>query len=148
MSRYPILLVEDDENDVFFFQRAAKLADIDHPLEIVRDGQEAIDFCAGTGAFANRNSARIPGLVVLDLNLPYLSGFEVLSWLRNNPPTRHAIVVVFTSSTAEDDVSRAYSSGANSYLVKRATPEGLVDLLKLLKAYWLGANLVLPAKAE
>jgi len=144
MSTYPILLVEDDENDVFFFRRATELVGIKHPIEVARDGQEAIDICSGSGKFAGRSDCLAPGLVILDLNLPRLSGFEVLRWLRQNPITARIIVVVFTSSSAEGDVSRAYAAGANSYLVKRATPEGLVELLKLIKAYWLGANVQAP----
>lgn len=145
MSPYPILLVEDDENDVFFFRRAMQSAGINHPVEVARDGQEAIDYCSGAGNFADRSRYRAPGLIILDLKLPCVSGFEVLEWLRQNPATLQTIVVVFTSSTAEGDVSRAYTAGANSYLVKQATPEGLVELLKLIKAYWLGANVPAPS---
>jgi CheY-like chemotaxis protein len=144
MSPYPILLVEDDENDIFFFRRAMELAGIDHPVEVARDGQEAIDYCSGSGKFAHRSRHATPGLIILDLNLPYKSGFEVLEWLRKNPATLQTIVVVFSSSTAEGDVSRAYAAGANSYLVKQASPKGLVELLKLVNAYWLGANVPAP----
>lgn len=144
MSAYPILLVEDDENDVFFFRRAMQLAEIDHPFEVARNGQEAIDYCSGSGEFADRSRYPAPGLIILDLNLPYKSGFEVLEWLRKNPATLQTIVVVFSSSTAEGDVSRAYTAGANSYLVKQGSPKGLVELLKLIKAYWLGANVPAP----
>ena len=144
MSPYPILLVEDDENDIFFFRRAMQLAEIEHPVEVAHDGQEAIDYCSGSGEFADRSRCPAPGLIILDLNLPYKSGFEVLEWLRKNPATLQTIVVVFSSSTAEGDVSRAYIAGANSYLAKQASPKGLVELLKLIKAYWLGANVPAP----
>lgn len=142
-----ILLVEDDENDIFFFERAAKLAEIHHPLHVVRNGQEAIDFFTGAGEYSDRNRFPTPGFVVLDLNLPYRNGFDVLQFLRDHPHTRLVTVVVFTSSTAERDVSRAYSLGANSYLVKRPTPEGLVDLLQLMKSYWFDANVAAPLHA-
>ena len=147
MSTVPILLVEDDENDIFFFERAAKLADFAQPIHVVRNGQEAIDFCNGSGDYSDRDRYPVPRFVVLDLNLPYRSGFDVLESLRRHPVTRLITVVVFTSSTSERDVSRAYSLGANSYLVKRPTPEALVDLLQLVKSYWFDANVAPPPES-
>jgi len=141
----PILLVEDDENDVFFFERAARRAEFSHPIHVARHGQEAIDFCSGTGSYSDRGRYPLPGLVVLDLNLPYRSGFDVLESLRRHPATRLTNVIIFTSSTADRDVIRAYSLGANSYLVKPAAPEALLELMNLIKAYWLRVNVIPPS---
>jgi CheY-like chemotaxis protein len=106
----------------------------------VKDGNAAKDYLAGNGPFANRRSHPLPGLVLLDLNLPYWSGFEVLEWIRQQPQLRRLPVVIFTSSSRPDDIARAYDAGANAYLVK---PNALGELLALalaLRDFWLIHN--------
>jgi CheY-like chemotaxis protein len=139
-ARCPILLVEDDANDVFFFERALHKAEVPSPMTVVSDGQEAIDLLAGKEGFADREKFPLPCLIVLDLNLPRKNGLQVLDWIRQNPEFEPVIVIVFTSSTSEQDMRDAYRLGANSYLVKPSDPDELVDLVKLISLYWLGAN--------
>ncbi len=98
---HSILLVEDQENDVFFLERAFKQAQIGNPLFRVRDGEEAIAYLSGTGAFADRTKSPWPDLMLLDLKMPRKDGFEVITWVREQPgPLRRLPIVVLTSSKA------------------------------------------------
>lgn len=136
----PILLVEDDENDAFFLERAVRKAGIPHPLRIVRDGQEAIHYLGGTNDYADRAAHPLPGLVLLDLNLPVRHGLEVLKWMRSRLETRSIVVIVLTSSIDVLDLHEAYTLGANSYLVKPADPNELTTVVDALRSYWLSLN--------
>jgi CheY-like chemotaxis protein len=135
-----ILLVEDNEDDVFLMERALKGAGIANPLQIVSDGQEAIDYLSGTGKFADRAAYPLPAVVFLDLKLPLRTGHEVLAWIRERSEFETLVAVVLTSSNEPSDVRRCYSLGANSYLVKPPTPEQLLDMAKSFKWYWLEYN--------
>src|SRR5690349_19737256 len=112
------LLVEDNADDVVLVKRAFAKAKVLNPLHITRRGEEAIDYLSGTGKYANRAEFPLPGLVLLDLNMPGLSGFDVLRWIRQQPGLRTLRVVVLTSSDETRDVNLAYQLGANSFLVK------------------------------
>lgn len=144
----PILLVEDDENDAFFFERAIKKAGVQQTLHVVRDGQEAVHYLGGTGSYTDREQHPLPRLVVLDLNLPIKHGLEVLRWLRDQPATQNLIVVVLTSSTDVLDLHEAYTLGANSYLVKPADPNQLTTIVEALKSYWLLLNAPPPSSTD
>lgn len=133
-----ILLVEDDENDCFFFERAAARAGV--AVGVVHDGQQAIQYLSGLGAYADRQAHPFPGIVVLDLNLPVKPGLEVLKWIRTGPGTRHLVVLVLTSSIDVLDLHQAYSLGANSYLVKPSDPIELAGVVAAIKAYWFSYN--------
>ncbi|HEX9454766.1 MAG TPA: response regulator [Candidatus Binatia bacterium] len=135
-----LLLVEDNEDDVFLMKRALKEAHVSNQLYIVEDGQEALDYLAGTGKFTDRENYPLPALVFLDLKLPYISGHEVLAWIRGQKELESLVVIILTSSNEASDLSRCYSLGANSYLVKPPTPEQLEDLAKAFKLYWLEHN--------
>ena len=140
MNSVPILYVEDEETDVLLLQHVLRKAGIHNPFQNVKDGKAAKDYLAGHGPFANRRAHPLPGLVLLDLNLPYWSGFEVLEWIRQQPRLRRVPVVVLTSSNRADDIARAYDAGANGYLVK---PNALADLTTLtlaLRDFWLIHN--------
>jgi CheY-like chemotaxis protein len=139
-----ILQVEDDENDVFMLQHVFKRTGIPCPLQVVRDGQDAIDYLQGVGLHADRLRSPLPCLILLDLNLPTRSGFEVLKWIRQHPPLRKLVVVVFSSSALAQDVGMAYELGANSYIVKPTELPKLVEIGQLLKGWWLGYNQFAP----
>ncbi len=131
-----ILLAEDNENDVLLTQLALKRARLANPLQVVRDGEEAIAYLQGTGPYADRTQFPFPILLLLDLNMPKISGFEVLDWLRNQPLPNHLPVAISTDSDSGPDVRRAYELGADSYLLKPPNPEALLGLVQRLKAYW------------
>jgi DNA-binding response OmpR family regulator len=135
-----VLLVEDDENDVFFMQRAFREANITTPLNIVSDGREAIDYLSGKGKYSDRKTYPIPCLVLLDLKLPYVLGLDVLKWVRSQPEFKSVIVVILTSSRQDADIERAYACGANSYLVKPADVHQLIAMVKRIKEYWIEIN--------
>ena len=132
-----ILLVEDDEADILLLQRAFRNARIANPLIEVRDGQAAIQYFSGEGDYADRARYPMPFLILLDLRLPKLSGFEVIAWLREQPQLAHVIVVVLTASDHVPDVTKARDLGANSYLVKPGNFEELVQMVKRIKGRWL-----------
>ena len=140
MSLKPILYAEDDENDAFFLDRAFKTAGILHPLVVVTDGQEAIDYCAGRGAYADRAAHPLPCLTLLDLNMPRKSGIEVLRWIRQEPAFFTVPVIILTSSLQDSDIDLAYRHGANAYLVKPSQPEDLLVLSKSIQDFWLAQN--------
>jgi CheY-like chemotaxis protein len=135
-----ILLVEDNEDDVFLMQRALKGARVINPMFVVEDGQEAVDYLSGAGKFADRETYPLPAIVFLDLKLPLISGHDVLAWVRRQKELESLVVIVLTSSNEASDLSRCYALGANSYLVKPPTPEQLEDLANAFKWYWLEYN--------
>jgi len=132
-----ILLVEDDEEDILLLRRAFRNAHIANPLIEVRDGQAAIQYLSGEGDYADRARYPIPFLILLDLRLPKLSGFEVISWVRDQPQLANLIVVVLTASDHVPDVTKARDLGANSYLVKPGNFEELVQMVKRIQGRWL-----------
>lgn len=139
-STYPILLVEDNPDDAFFVQRAFHTAEIRHPLFTVTDGQQAIDFLAGTGRYSDRSVYPLPRLVLADLKMPGVSGFDLIEWMRKNPQTRLVPAVVLSSSALPQDVNRAYALGANAYMVKPADARALDRLFRTIAEFWLAGE--------
>lgn len=135
-----ILLVEDDTNDVLLFRRAYHKCKLANPLQIVGDGEEAQDYLAGSGKYADRVSYPLPALVLLDFKLPRMSGLEVLAWMRSQAGLKRMPVVALTSSRERSDVNRAYDLGINSYLVKPVAFDNLMQLVKALGLYWMILN--------
>jgi two-component system response regulator len=146
MITKPILLVEDDENDVFFFQRAASKAGIANPVQVARDGQEALDYLQGAGKFAERAKFPLPCLILLDLKLPFVMGLDVLKWIRQQPSLA-PIVLILSSSRVEADVATAYRLGAQGYLVKPAETGKLCETVKAINDFWLTQNTPPPCPA-
>ena len=135
-----ILVVEDNVTDVMLIRRAFSKAHIANPLQVVGDGDAAVEYLAGRGEFANRDQFPLPALMLLDLKLPRRSGLEVLAWLRAQTILRRLPVVVLTSSSQSQDVNRAYELGANSYLVKPVQFDDLQEMLGKVNVYWIGLN--------
>jgi CheY-like chemotaxis protein len=134
------MLVEDRQDDVILIRRAFLQARVFNPVVVVRDGEEAIAYLSGQGVYANRSLHPLPDFILLDLKMPKVDGFEVLTWIRAHPILRGLPVVVLTSSTELKDVNRAYELGANSFLVKPMDFETFTALGGLLERYWLKAN--------
>ena len=148
MKNKCILQVEDDENDVFMLQHVFERTAIPCPLQVVRDGQGAIDYLNGIGAYGDRENNPLPCLILLDLNLPLRSGLEVLKWIRQHPVFKNLVVVVFSSSGLRRDITMVYELGANSYIVKPTDLPKLMELGHLLKGWWLGFNSFPPVDKE
>lgn len=142
-NRRPIALVEDNEDDVFFMQRALRAADIPNPLVVLRDGGMAKEYLSGAGIYADRDRHPLPCLVLLDLKLPDIHGTELLKWIRAHPAVATVVVIVLTTSGEQRDIARAYALGANSYLIKPPGAENLQEQMKALRFFWLGQS-VLP----
>jgi CheY-like chemotaxis protein len=135
-----ILHVEDDPNDALLFQHACRKAGVGFEVQAVNDGDDAIAYLRGTRNFSNRKNHPLPQLILLDLKMPRLSGFDVLTWLRNERPFEKTPVIVLTSSNHETDIKRAYDLGANSYLVKPVGFEALVEVARTIQTYWATLN--------
>ena len=135
-----ILLVEDDSNDILFMQRAFRRSKLENPIQVVRDGDEAVAYLAGSGDYADRNLYPLPGMILLDLKLPRRSGLEVLEWLRQQPIIKRIPVVILTSSKENIDIDRAYDIGVNSYLLKPVNHNALNEMIETLNAFWLRLN--------
>jgi len=135
-----ILLVEDEANDVFFIKHAFQEVGILNPLRVMTDGREAINYLGGKGECADRERFPLPGLVLLDLKLPYVMGLEVLKWMRAQPELKTLIVIILSSSQLVPDIECAYQLGANAYLVKPSTPPELRELATGIKQFWLRLN--------
>ncbi len=133
---FTILLVEDDDNDVLLIQKALKKGFINNPIHIARNGQEAIDYLSGKGAFADRDKYFFPDVVITDLKMPKVTGFDLLIWINDNPQFRVIPTIVLTSSRHDADVTRAYFLGANTYMVKPTDFETQAEMIKLIRDYW------------
>jgi CheY-like chemotaxis protein len=132
--------VEDDENDVLLVERAFRKAGLQQCLRIVRNGPEAINYLSGQEMFADRERYPLPFLVLLDLKMPGIDGFEVLRWARAERELKRLLIVVLTSSIFQTDVDRAYDLGANSYLVKPVEFGEMVNMVQRFQSYWAEIN--------
>lgn len=135
-----ILLVEDNQDDIDLTLRALRMHNLANEVVIVRDGAEALDFLFGRGDFDERNPVHLPQLVLLDINLPKLSGLEVLKQVRNNDATRLLPIVMLTTSKQDRDVLDSYLNGANSYVQKPVSFTEFTDAVRQLGIYWLILN--------
>ena len=135
-----ILLVEDNPDDEELTRRALEKNNIANAVKVVRDGAEALDYMFCRGAYAARDPADLPTVVLLDLKLPKIDGLEVLTRLRANDRTKLVPVVILTSSKEEQDLIRGYRLGANSYIRKPVDFDQFVDAVRQLGLYWLVLN--------
>ena len=132
-----ILLADDDEDDRLLTADALRVAKVANALHTVNDGEELMDYLYRRGNFAPPVEAPRPGLVLLDLNMPKKDGREALREMKADPDLRSIPVVVLTTSRTEDEIERTYALGANSFMVKPVTFEGLVQAMKVATEYWL-----------
>lgn len=140
MNTAPILLVEDNDDDVALTLRAFRKANIANAVVVARDGAEALDYLFGTGAHAGRDVAQVPAVVLLDLKLPRVDGLEVLRRLRADPRTRLVRTIILTSSREEPDVHASYELGACSYIRKPVEFDKFLQAVGTLGVYWLLLN--------
>jgi two-component system response regulator len=142
-----ILLVEDNPDDEALTLRALRRSHLLNPIEVARDGVEALDFLLARGRHAARAAQALPTLVILDLKLPRLDGLGVLKAIRADLRTRFLPVVILTSSQEERDLISGYELGANSYVRKPVDFNEFIDAAKVLGIYWLMINQLPPERA-
>jgi CheY-like chemotaxis protein len=132
-----ILVVDDREDDILMLKRAFTKAKVLNPIQVARSGEEAIAYLKGEGRFANRTEFPLPHLLLLDLKMPGLDGFDVIRWVKSQPELKALRIVVLTSSDAIIDVNLAYQLGANSFLVKPVEFQKFVEVSQAIHGYWL-----------
>ncbi len=145
MAENTILLVEDNPDDKLLTLRALRRNHITNEVVVATDGAEALDYLFGAGADADRDSAALPQVVLLDLKLPKVDGLEVLRRMRADQRTKLLPVVVLTNSSEEQDLIASYSLGANSYVRKPVESDDFNDAVRQLGLYWLMLNTPPPA---
>ena len=139
-EQVPILLAEDDENDILFMQLAFKKAGVPNPLFIVHDGDEAIDYLKGNGKFQDRRDHPLPCLLLTDLKMPKANGFDLLRWLQTQPDLEHIPAIVLSSSDQPQDRQLALDLGAKEYWVKPAQIQVLMQLVREMRNTWVAAH--------
>jgi CheY-like chemotaxis protein len=132
-----ILLVEDGELEVLLMRRAMEGANLSWSLQVMKDGDGAIEYLSGTGQYADRNVFPLPALVLLDLVIPGHSGHEVLEWIRSQPDLKSLPVVMLTHSFNTSDAKTAHSLGVSSYLIKPTNVVHMQELLTRIAKDWL-----------
>ncbi len=140
MNERIILLVEDNPDDEALMLRGLRKKNILNRVVVARDGAEALDYLFGRGTYAGRNTADLPAVILLDINLPKLNGLNVLKEIRSYPETKLLPVVILTSSREERDIFESYQLGANSYVRKPVDFEKFADAVGNLSRYWLLLN--------
>jgi CheY-like chemotaxis protein len=141
------LLVDDSRMDVELTLDAFKEARLSNRVEVAYGGQQALDYLLGHGDFNNRDQYPLPDLILLDLKMPGIDGFEVLKHLKKTPIIKRIPTVILTSSKEEGDRALSYDIGANSYLVKPVAFSGFIDVVQQIENYWLTLN-INPPTAE
>ena len=135
-SPITILLADDDEEDRMLIEDALRESRVLNELDSVKDGVELLEYLRGEGEFAHRAGAPLPGLILLDLNMPRMDGREALLELKRDPRLRSIPVVVLTTSKAEEDIVRTYDLGVNSFVTKPVSFEVLIDIMRAITHYW------------
>ena len=142
----PILLVEDNEDDYEATSRAFKKANLCNPIVWCKSGRDALDFLKREGAYKDAGKGSRPGLVLLDLNMPGMDGRKTLEVIKKDDTLKRIPVIILTTSADERDIDACYQTGANTYVQKPVSFDGLIEAIKRLKAYWFEIAL-LPKEA-
>lgn len=135
-----VLLAEDSEDDIFVMKMACKRTGIPHLLQIVTDGEMALDYLSGRGPYADRAAHPMPNVIFLDIKMPRRDGHEVLKWIRSQPDLKEIPVVMLTGSVLTADVDQAYQLGVTSYLQKIPDPAEFGQAVRVIMKYWLELN--------
>lgn len=139
-----ILLVEDNRMDVELTLDAFKEARMINTFQVITNGQDALDYLFRRGIYADREAYPMPNLILLDLKLPRIDGFEVLRQVKSAPILKRIPIIILTSSKDEGDRALSYDIGANSYLVKPVSFEGFLGVVRQIEGYWISLNIAPP----
>ncbi|MHB8578554.1 MAG: response regulator [Ignavibacteriaceae bacterium] len=143
-----ILLVEDNKMDIVLTLDAFREAHLSNKIHVVHNGEEALQYILGEGKYFDRKTYPIPNLILLDLKMPGIDGFEVLKRIKNTPEIKRIPVIILTSSKEEGDLSMSYDLGANSYLVKPVSFEGFLEVVRKVTDYWITLNIEPPINGQ
>lgn len=147
MQPITILMADDDEDDRLLAKEAFEEACLGNHLDFVTDGVELMDYLNRNGKYQNLAGKALPGLILLDLNMPRKDGREALREIKQDPRLRHIPIVVLTTSKSEEDILRSYDIGVNSFVVKPVSFDTLIDIVKTIKRYWFEI-VILPCEAK
>lgn len=131
-----VLIVEDSESDLFFLLRAFSASKVSNPIRAIRTGEEAKDYLAGAGKFADRSRFPLPKIVILDMRMPGLDGYELLRWSKSQPKFRDTLFVAVSNFTHLEEINRAYQSGADTFLSKPLDPHDISNLIEGFEQFW------------
>ncbi|MEO0582126.1 MAG: response regulator [Bacteroidota bacterium] len=131
-----ILVAEDDEEDRMLLMDAMQEGRLRNSMTFVHDGEQLLDYLAGRGVYEDRKTYPMPGLILLDLNLPRIDGREALKVIKEHIQWRRIPVIILTTSQAEQDILKSYDLGVNSFITKPVTFDGLVEVTRTLQRYW------------
>ena len=135
-EQFPILIAEDSESDALLLTRALREVGFNNPFHISTDGNDILAYLKGEEPYQDRERFRFPRIVFIDLRLPRMDGFAVLEWLKNHEQCNVIPRIVLSTSNRQEDIQRAYKLAVNSYVLKPATFDRLVDKLRLIFDYW------------
>lgn len=139
-----ILLIDDNPMDVELALDAFREAHLTNQIEVAEDGESGLDYLTGQGRYTDRARYPVPDIILLDLKMPRVDGFEVLRRIKVTPKLKRIPVIILTSSREEGDLALSYDVGANSYLVKPVSFSGFVDIVQQIEDYWLTLNVAAP----
>jgi len=139
-----ILLVEDNKMDIALTLDAFREARLSNQIHVAHNGEEALQYLFGEGIYADRKTYPIPNIILLDLKMPGIGGFEVLKRVKNTPEIKRVPIIILTSSKEEGDLAMSYDLGANSYLVKPISFDGFLEVVKKVTDYWITLNVEPP----
>ncbi len=141
-----ILLIEDNVDDIMITQKALLEAKIVNQLDVVRDGQEALEYLLHQGRYQDPSMSPQPGLILLDINMPKMNGLDVLNFVKQHPDLKTIPIVMLTSSTRDQDLVEGYDRGCNSFLQKPVEFDRFVELIKQVGLYWGFMNVNAPPR--
>jgi len=137
MNTTPILLVEDSEDNVFLVRHAMHKAGVTCPLQVVTSGEQAIEYLSGTNGYSNWKQFPLPAIILLDLKMPGMNGFDVLKWIRQRPGLKALRVAILTSSDMPSEIKMAHDLGANVFLTKPVELDRLIEIMRTINEHWL-----------
>jgi two-component system response regulator len=141
---HPLLIAEDSESDVFFMLRVMDQAGVLNPIYVVRDGNETLAYLQGARQYADRSAYPIPGIVLLDLKMPGIDGFDILRWKKTQPNLQHTLMVAVSSFDGIYAINLAYETGADTFLSKPLSSDDILNLITAFENYWQLTHLAAP----